>query len=64
MLGDCGINNKQWQKRLLMEVAADYQKVLDVALSLEAAEKSVQDLQSGAKLNKMSSGDRRLPQLW
>ena len=44
--------------------AADYQKVLDVALSLEAAEKSVQDLRGGAKLNKMGSGDRHLPQLW
>ena len=42
--------------------AADYQKVLDVALSLEAAEKSVQDLWGGAKLNMMGrSGDRRPP---
>jgi len=63
MLGDCRINNERWQKRLLTEGAADYQKVLDVALSLEAAEKSVQDLR-GAKLNKMGSGDRHLPQLW
>ena len=57
----CGINNERWQKRLLTEDAADYQKVLDVALSLEAAEKSVQDLRGGAKLNKMGSGDRRPP---
>jgi len=35
-----------------MEDAEDYQKVLDVALSLEDAEKCVQDLQGWAKLKK------------
>ena len=43
----CGINNERWQKRLLTEDKADYQKVLDVALSLEAVEKGVNDLQAG-----------------
>ena len=57
----CRINNERWQKRLLTENAADYQKVLDVALSLEAAEKSVQDLWVGTKLNKMGSGNRHQP---
>ena len=57
----CGINNERWQKRVLKEDAADCQKVLDVALSLEATEKGVQDLWGGAKLNKMGSGDRHPP---
>jgi len=41
---------------VVKEDAADYQKVPDIALSLEGAEKSVQVLWSGAKLNKMGSG--------
>ena len=48
----CGINHERWQKRLLTEDGADYQRVLEVALSLEAAEKGVDDLQ-GRKLNQL-----------
>ena len=47
----CGINNERWQKRLLTEPDPDYDKALEVALALEAAEKSVQDLQAqGSKV--------------
>jgi len=48
-------------ERAVHEDAADYQKVLDVALCLGVAEKCVQDLQGWAKLTKMSSGDRHPP---
>ena len=47
----CGIGNERWQKRLLTEDKTEYQKVLDIALSLEAAEKGVHELQGSSKVN-------------
>ena len=42
----CGINDSRIQCRLLAEPDLDYKKAYELALALEAAEKSAQDLQA------------------
>ena len=49
----CGINNECWQKRLLTEVNPDFKTVYGIALSLEAAEKGVLELQGANSVNKI-----------
>ena len=41
-----GINDSRIQRRLLAEPDLDYKKAYELALALEAAEKSAQDLQA------------------
>ena len=58
----CGINNERWQKRLLAEDNPNFKRVYELALSMEAAEKSVDQLQgkSGhARVNKLNGGGRK-----
>ena len=42
----CGINDSRIQRRLLAEPELNYKKAYELALALEAAEKSAQDLQA------------------
>ena len=42
----CGINDSRIQRRLLAEPDLDYRKAYELALALEAADKSAQDLQA------------------
>ena len=46
----CGINDEHWQKCLLVEDNSDCKMIYDLALTLEAAEKTTKELKGTAAL--------------
>ena len=56
----CGINDSRIQRRLLAEPDLNYKKAYELALALEAADKSAQDLQTKSSgINFNQSGDTK-----
>ena len=51
----CGINDSRIQRRLLAEPVLNYKKAYELALALEAAEKSAQDLQAKPSLSRVEA---------
>ena len=57
----CGINDSRIQRRLLAEPDLDYKKAYELALALEAADKSAQDLQAKPSNIHLAQGGGNTP---
>lgn len=51
----CGLQNEQIQKRLLSEKDLTYDKALEIAMSMESAQRDVKELHGAVGVNKLSS---------